>query len=539
MSTPMPGTPTPGPTYFDMTRKNGIPDYVNKEGVKEINWSNPTLDEIKSNLSRVGGAKNVKGSSGFNPEAPACEKPDPIRPADIFNKASEIADSLGGNQECIKEARTRSDESGESSAYDERHGTDFDTQANYEASLFLASAKGGFSMSGRQKDSETKSGQSHRTSMDNASLQKGCGSTLITATNMVQKQMAMQCVINNVSQTKEIKANTTATILVQTLPMNDVEAGLKEKAIAALLRIQTTNSDSIKAVTLALINRIDPTDLNFAAKITQTILPMKDFYETQEKNMQLAVDSFSRDITIENSTLSNDVDVSIKVFDELTTSAKSDLATLSASIQKDAVSQAMANDMGTSAMDPNVKSMAQRACESTSSSSSITNLLNNMKCTMDSKNTITIISVGRISLKNVKLTNNITTSLCAQSIINQAVTNALSASAQFMSDTKNSQDVVNKVAGLNDLQKALGDTVSNAIKENQAAIINSQNADTAQALAYQKKVQAVTEAQLYKSPLAIIGGVIIVAIIAYFIFGGKKDNNNEMLATIMSGMKAK
>ena len=538
MSTPMPGTPTPGPTYFDMA--SPIPDYVNK-GAKDINWDNPTLDEIKSNLSRVGGAKNVKGSSGFNPEAPACEKPDPIRPADIFNKASEIADSLGGNQECIKEARTISDESGESSAYDERHGTDFDTQANYEASLLLASAKGGFSMSGRQKDSLTKAGQSHRTSMDNASIQKGCGSTLITATNMVQKQMAMQCVINNVSQTKEIKANTTATILVQTLPMNDVEAGLKEKAIAALSRIQTTNSDSIKAVTLALINRIDPTDLNFAAKITQTILPMKDFYETQEKNMQLAVDSFDRSITMENTKLTNDVDVSIKVFDELTTSAKSDLATLSASIQKDAVSQAMANDMGTSAMDPNVKSMAQRACESTSSSSSssITNLLNNMKCTMDSKNTITIISVGRISLKNVTLTNNITTSLCAQSIINQAVTNALSASAQFMSDTKNSQDVVNKVAGLNDLQKALGDTVSNAIKENQAAIINSQNADTAQALAYQKKVQAVTEAQLYKSPLAIIGGVIIVAIIAYFIFGGKKDNNNEMLATIMSGMKAK
>ena len=137
-------------------------------------------------------------------------------------------------------------------------------------------------MSGRQKDSLTKAGQSHRTSMDNASIQKGCGSTLITATNMVQKQMAMQCVINNVSQTKEIKANTTATILVQTLPMNDVEAGLKEKAIAALSRIQTTNSDSIKAVTLALINRIDPTDLNFAAKITQTILPMKDFYDNKQ-----------------------------------------------------------------------------------------------------------------------------------------------------------------------------------------------------------------------------------------------------------------
>jgi len=538
MSTPMPGTPTPGPTYFDMA--SPIPDYVNK-GAKDINWDNPTLEEIKSNLARVGGAKNVKGSPGFNPQAPTCEKPDPIKPADIFNKASEIADSLGGNQECIKEARTKSDESGESSAYDERHGTDFDTQANYEANLLLASAKGGFSMSGRQKDSKTTAGQSHRTSMDNASLQKGCGSTLITATNMVQKQMAMQCVINNVSQTKEIKAGATATILVQTLPMNDVEAGLKEKAIAALLRIQTANSDSIKAVTLALINRIDPTDLNFAAKITQTILPMKDFYETQEKNMQLAVDSFDRSITIEDSVLSNTTDVSIKVFDELTTSAKSDLATLSASIQKDAVSQAMANDMGTSAMDPNVKSMAQRACESTSSSSSssITNLLNNMKCTMDSKNTITIISVSRISLKRVKLTNNITTSLCAQSIINQAVTNALSASAQFMSDTKNSQDVVNKVAGLNDLQKALGDTVSNAIKENQAAVINAQNADTAQALAYQKKVQAVTEAQLYKSPLAIIGGVIIVAIIAYFIFGGKKDNNNEMMATIMSGMRAK
>lgn len=538
MSTPMPGTPTPGPTYFDMA--SPIPDYVNK-GAKDINWDNPTLEEIKSNLSRVGGAKNVKGSSGFNPQAPTCEKPDPIKPADIFNKASELADSLGGDQECVKEARTKSDEWGKSNAYDERDGTDFDAQANYEANLLLASMKGGFSTSLRTKKSKTTSDQSHGTSMDNASLQKGCGSTLITATNMVQKQMAMQCVINNVSQTKDIQVGLTATISIQSLPMTDVEAGLKEKAIASLFRIQTTNSDSIKAISLALINRIDPTDLNFAAKITQTIQPMSDFYAKQETKMQMAVDSFSRDVTITNTNITNKTLTSVKVFDELTTSAKSDLATLSASIQKDAVSQAMANDMGTSAMDPNVKSMAQRACESTSSSSSssITNLLNNMKCSMDSKNVISIVAYGRITIIGSEIGNNATAELCSQSIINQAVTNALSASAQFMSDTKNTQEVTNKVAGLNDLQKALGDTVANAIEKNQAAVINAQNADTAQALAYQKKVQAVTEAQLYKSPLAIIGGVIIVAIIAYFIFGGKKDNNNEMLATIMSGMKAK
>lgn len=537
MSTPMPGTPTPGPTYFDMA--SPIPDYVN-QGAKDINWDNPTLEEIKSNLSRVGGVKNVKGSPGFNPQAPTCEKPDPVKPADIFNKAAELADSLGGNQECVKEAKTKSDEWGKSNAYDERHGVDFDAQANFEANLLFASTKGGFSSSLRQKDSKTSSEQAHGTSMDNASLQKGCGSTLITATNMVQKQMAMQCVINNVSQTKDIQVGTTATIVIQTLPMNDVEAGLKEKATAALLRIQMTNSDSIKAITTALINRIDPADLNFAAKITQTIQPMAEFYAKQEKNMQLAVDSFSRDINIENSEIKNVTLTSVKVFDELTTSAKSDLATLSASIQKDAVAQTMANSMGTSAMDPNVKSMSQRACESTSSSSSssITNLLNNMKCSIDSRNVITIVSSGRINIKGSKISNNVTAELCAQSIINQAVTNALSSSAQFMSDTKNTQDVTNKVAGLNDLQKALGDTVANAIEKNQAAVINAQNADTAQALAYQKKVQAVTEAQLYKSPVAIIGGVIVVAIIAYFIFGGKKDNN-EMMATIMSGMRGK
>lgn len=526
MSTPTPGsvdisTPTPGPTYFNM--ESPIPDYVNN-GAQDINWSDPTFEQIKSNLARVGGSKNVPGKPGFNPQAPTCEKPDPVKPADIFNKASDLAESLGGNQECVKQAKTASDEWGKSNAYDDRHEYDFDAQANFEANMLLASAKGGFSTSARKKDSTTSSEQAHGTSMDNSSLQKGCGSTLITATNMVQKQMAMQCVINNVSQTKNIQVGSTASIVIQSLPLNDVEAGLKEKATAALLRIQTTNSDSIKAITLALINRLNPEDLNFSSKIAQTIQPMSEFYAKQETKMQMAVDSFSRDISIEDSEIKNVVLTSVKVFDELTTSAKSDLATLSASIQKDAVSQAMANDMGTSAMDPNVKSMAQRACESTSSSSSssITNLLNNMKCSIDSRNTIMISSYGRISLKRVKISNNVTTELCAQSIVNQAVTNALSSSAQFMSDTKNAQDVTNKVAGLNDLQKALGDTVANAIEKNQAAVINSQNADTAQALAYQKKVTDVTQAQLAPNNIAAIGGVVIAVAALYFLFGGKK-----------------
>jgi hypothetical protein len=515
-------TETPGPTYFNPTGDFTSPD------ARDVDWGDPLEDDIKSNIARVGilPKPNVRGQPGFDPNAPQCEKPTPIKSADIFNKASDIAKSLGGDEECIKQSETGSKESGKSSAFDTRSEDNLDASYSAEANIMWgaaqASSKG--NLAARKADSTTTADQQHATEMQNQNLQKGCGSTLITATNMVQKQMAMQCVINNVSKTVDIKVGVQATIVVQTLPRTDKENDVVAAAKAAQAKLALQNSDSLKAITMALVSSNRP-----ATDVIAFVKPLAEFYAKQEDNIKRSLDFFNRDITIVNSEISNVTLTSVKVFSKLETSAKSDLATLAASIQKDAVAQTMANDMGTSAMDPNVKTMAQRACESTasSSSSSITNILDSMKCSIDSSARITIVSAGNIVIDRSKITNNVTAELCSQSVVNQAVANSLSAAAQFMSDTSNTTDVTNKIAGLNDLQKALGDTVAGAIAANQAAIINSQNASTLQSQAYQDKAKALGLATLASDPSSQIIGIIIVLGILYWLFGSGSKSKPE------------
>lgn len=522
-ATPVPSM-TPTPTPIDYTK---VSDYL---PTLDPGATRPPLD-FKSEDNLYQHIYNPE-KSGQAKSSAVCATPPQITSADIFNKASDLAKSLGGDQTCVKAAQNAASESGASKAFDTRRATNFDAEAHAQAQLGwgAASASGGASTSMRDSSSTTTAEQSHATALSQSNLQSGCGSTLITATNMVQKQAAMQCVMNNISKEQSVGANIKVTVAINTLPLSETEAKLLGEAQSKLANMQLNNSNNIKAITLALIAAGKP-----ASDVIGYVKPMTDFYSKQEENFQASMSIYNRDITIKNSTVEAKGISKVKVFSELTTSAKSDLSTLAASVQKDAVAQTMANDMGTSAMDPNVKTMAQRACETsaTSSSSSITNLLDSMKISMDANGLVTISACGSINISNTVISANVVAELCSQSILNQAVSNALASSSSFLTDTKNASDVTNKVAGLNDLQSALGKTVSDAISANQAAIVNSQNAQTAQEVAYQDKVKSVVSSLTAGGSTSIIA-VIAVCVLLYFIFGRGSSQPQQVIVPKMS-----
>jgi hypothetical protein len=527
-ATPEPSmTPTPTPINFE-----NIPDYLPPI---DPGATRPPLDFTKED--NIYAHLYNPEKSGKDKSSAVCATPPPVTSQDIFNKASDLAKSLGGDQTCIKSAENQSRESGSSSAYDTRRATNFDAEAHFQAQAFYGafSTSGGASTSSRDSSSTTTADQSHATALNQSNLQSGCGSTLITASNMVQKQAAMQCVMNNISKDQTISSNIKVTVAINTLPLSETEAKLLGEAQEKLSKMQINNSNNIKAITLALIAAGKP-----ASDVIGYIKPMTDFYSVQEANFEASMAIYNRDITIKNSTIEAKGISKVKVFSQLTTSAKSDLSTLAASVQKDAVAQTMANDMGTSAMDPNVKTMAQRACETsaTSSSSSITNLLDSMKVSMDGNGLVTISACGSINISNTVISATVVAELCSQSILNQAVSNALASSSSFLTDTKNTTDVTNKVAGLNDLQAALGKTVSDAITANQKAIINSQDAQTAQENAYQKKVTDVAKA-LFAGDSTSIMVVIAVCVLLYFLFGrsGSQPQMQQMQMSQMPQMQ--
>jgi hypothetical protein len=482
-----------------------IPDYL--KNPQPVDWSNPTKESILSNSMYY---DDFKPSGKKEPGASECQAPQQLKSADIFATATDLATKMGADTQCIKSAQNNASTQSASKAFDERSAISADYHAKADAWIASASVSASASAQHSKTTAEQQSGSQN----NQASYSAGCGSMMITANNVAQKQLAMQCVINNVSQNTDISAGASSTITIHTTPLTDAEVANVATLQAANNKIVQNNSNAIKDLYMILIQKAKPDGTPFysADDIMKMIEPLKGFYDKQQDKLNSAIDIYKRDINISNSTIKNIVLTSVKTFSELTTSAKSDLATLSASIQKDLTAQSIANDMGVSAQDPNVKTMASKACESTSSSSSssITNILNSLKVTANASGKIDIYAAGVINITNSVITNDITIQLATQAVMNQAVANSQSAAAQFMADSANTQGVVNKVAGLESLQKALGTTISDAISANQKAIIHSQDVGAAQIASYNDKVKAFATSSSGRILGAILVGLLLI-----------------------------
>ena len=499
--------PTMGPTMAPTP----IPEFL--KNPQPVDWANPTKESILSNSMRY---NDFQPSTKKEPGASECQAPQQLKSADIFAKATDIAQKMGADTQCIKSVQNSASTRAQSEAFDKRSSLDADYNAKADALVVSASVSASVSA----RESQTSSSQNSGSQNNQNSYSAGCGSTIVTANNVAQKQLAMQCVINNVSQSTSISAGASATITIHTTPLTDAEVANVATLQASNNKIVQNNSNAVKDLYMVLVQKAKPDGTPFysADDIMKLIEPLKGFYEKQQDKLNAAIDIYKRDINISNSTIKNVVLASVKTFSELTTSAKSDLATLSASIQKDLTSQSIANDMGVSAQDPNVKSMSSKACESTSSSSSssITNILNSLKVTADASGKIDIYAAGVINITNSVITNDITLQLATQAVMNQAVANSQSAAAQFMADSANTQGVVNKVAGLETLQKALGSTISDAISANQAAVINSQDVDAQKSADYQNKVKAVATSS---GGMGLAGAILVVLLLVYLFKG--------------------
>jgi len=493
-----------GPTY--------APDYL--KNPRPIDWLNPNEDDIASNMMTW---KDFQPSEKEKPGASQCAAPQQLKDSEIFARATDIADKMGGDSQCIKETDNQSGTRSKSSSDDSRQELNADFQAQGKAPFVSASVNASMNA----KNSTTKTDQDSGSHNNAKSRASGCGSTMITANNVVQKQLAMQCVINNVSQDTQSFAKNTASITIQTLPLTPEEVAAQAALTIAQNKIILNNNNNLNTITMTLASKAktDGTPFYPMSDIINLVNSLRQVYEKQQELMNQALKIYDRSVNITKSKITNKADTSVKVFTELSTSAKSDLATLSASVQKDLTAQSIANTMGVSAQDPNVKTMASKACESTSSSSSssITNILNKLSVSASTDGKIVIIVAGTINITDSEITNTTTLKLATQAVMNQAISNSQSSAAQFMSDSSNTQGVENKVAGLEDLQKALGTTISDAITANQAAVINSQNVDAQKSAAYYDKVKAVfTASSTTDMIIAIVVGLIII----YYFFSG-------------------
>jgi len=370
-----------------------------------------------------------------------CAQPPKVSLADLFDKASELAKQTGGNQECIKAAQN----------YATQHSNSGSMNASAEASALIASAKA----------SMTASYQNSSSSQSQNNSEAGCGSLLINANNTLQQSAQLQCILNNYSQKSDQAISSSATITIRSLPLSTQQESNKADSTAAFEKMLATTLASNSQVYAQAVNVILANN-SIAIEKGQAMLnalkaQQDNALATIKASQKAVLDSYSRDVTMTNTKLSLKVDSKISVAVNMTTQVKNDLKTIQDETAKDVASQAIANTMGVSAQDPSVKAAASRAVQSNASSSSSTNtgISSEVKVTIVDSSNVLIEVPGKIDMTGVTIDENIVCTLMTQAIMTQAVTSGLEAASTFLSDSKNTQGVVNQVKGLDDLQNAL------------------------------------------------------------------------------------
>lgn len=431
-----------------------------------------------------------------------CDKPPELSESGIFVAADKLAEANGNNQVCSKDQYNKAKQASTSGAM----GASIDTW------LVKASASMSF--------------QDSSSSQEQKSSQSGCGAFLTNATNISNKQSQMQCIINKVSQ------NTTASISVS----QDVQiftAPLTPQQQSDFNNLQTTHSRDLKDLVLAQAKLVTDSTERLQSGITDKIIAnpsiSQDTIDKLTTSNQNAINSvqafneklynlttiafaaqeklYSRNLKMKNTKISQTANGQLKASITLSVSATQQLATLSASIAKDTAAQSIANTYGTSALDPNIHQLASTATQNfaSSASSSITNIANDTRLSINQSGSIVISSNGDLDLTDVEIDQNFVASLVVQAILTQSITAGISAAASFLSDTSKAQSGANQIAGLNDLQ--------NALNAGNIGAIDAGN----------------------KPVLAALGGggsstsiiaVVVVLIILYFLFGRSSSSGS-------------
>jgi hypothetical protein len=519
-SVPLPtGTPAPTvpPDPYDPENALPLPFVPVDRNGRPLYSSGPQSrkalgDAIASNISE----KNAQ----------SCQQPPSFSTDDIFAKASDIAGKLGGDQVCTKKQDN----------YASTNQTSMSIKGQVDA-LFVSA-----SMAAAASHSETLQSQKM--------AQSGCGSLMITATNVSSKTAQMQCIINNVTSTTSANAVSNNSISIQTIGLTDTELdaltkyqqqsqvikeNMTKEANNAILKVLESHDKLVKD---AMADRQSCYQMAIAAGIkdvTQIKLLCDDSFnqiikskvDTQAildfntKAIELINEAaavyqqlYTRNVNMKNTTINIDASTSVNVSTNLSTEQKSQLSTLAQSITKDVTAQKIANTFGTAVTDPNVKQATNKAIANqySSASSSISNILSQTSVNTEDRNNIKLICPGSINLDGVKIDIKFVAKVAVSATLTQAVTNGIQAAAAFVSDTKNTQDIANKVSGLDDLQNALGKTNADAIKATgDAAALPPPKTST---IGY------------------IIGGIVIIAIL-YFMFGG--DGQQPMIVMQQPG----
>lgn len=341
---------------------------------------------------------------------------------DFRSKAGELAKSLGADQKCSQSAKVHS----------------ATASASFSASVPFASAGGQASMS----------------TMDNSMRQDGCSSISMQMSEVFKAQNNLNCYIKESKVNSNISVSNKASVNIETLPFSDEEIQSRKEQAAALIK---SNDELTKAAVL----QIATLSTKEAKRLTEFI---KDI--TSENTALIGkLNNEKPEINIIGSTINvksnTKFAASITLNDETLQKIKNEAQT----IVKNTAEAKIKNNFGLAALSPNSKNSISQITKDVTNNvdQTIQNIVNNTNASFDASSNLVIKSQGDINIENATLDIESVADIAIESVTNAVSDMSNVVVNKFITDHASNSDVSNEVAGSDDLQRAMGDTIGEAI----------------------------------------------------------------------------
>lgn len=342
---------------------------------------------------------------------------------DFADKAGELAKSLGADQKCSQSAHI--------------HSNTFSASAS--GSMLFASA----------------GGQTSTSSMDNKMNEDGCSSIAMQMSQVFTGQNNINCQIKNSTVNTSISLNASSKINITNASNHTPEElESRNRQIHALntanKNLETTYDNLLPTLTYDQEHRLSQHISQITRANNDLIAKLNKAPEITLKNSKFISESnvnFASSITLNDQTLSN-------------------IKANAQSVVSSSAEAKVKNKFGLAALSPNSKNAISEITKNVTNNidQTIQNIVNKTSANYDASTGVNIISQGDIYMENVTIQAKSVADITMQSVttavsdISDVVVN------NFITKHLSKSDVANQVAGSDDLQRAMGDTIGEAIK---------------------------------------------------------------------------
>jgi hypothetical protein len=284
------------------------------------------------------------------------------------------------------------------------------------------------------------------TQADNKMRQAGCGQFFVNSSDQLTSTHNMVCTLEKNSNQTVMNINAGSIIRIDNEWSTDF----------AKIMSRNFKQASKEAAELRLAIIKNPPKTQAQA----------DLFNSLVESAEATAKSFKPpSINVKDSVIENNTSLKLNSISTLSTQAISDVAVDFKQLTERATESHITNNLGTSALTPNVKQLISNTINNQNENlqQTVREQLNSTKLSQSASGEITLRSTGAINLDNVKMSNNTEINVAVSNLFESANSIGIATATQLINRANDISEADTKVDGVNDLADSLAKGNTDAI----------------------------------------------------------------------------